>query len=163
MNVITAPFGVPEFSNKPKIFLAGCANTEWRKEFVEYFKDKDVILYDPKRSDWNLMDKSATIEQITWEYQHLNNADIIVFWFNGGSVCPITLLEFGEWGLARGTPMTVGVSNDYEKRTDIYVQTILAKPTTRIVDSIEELVYETKAILDKIERNKNRDLEKIKQ
>lgn len=127
-----------------RIFLAGCVNTDWRKEFVKYFEDMNVIFYDPKRDDW---DNINIEEQIKWEYDRLKYSDIIVYWFNEGSVCPITLLEYGMWGLSRGTPIAVGSTIDYEKRNDLTLQTKLARPDTRIVDNLYELSYETKRLL----------------
>jgi len=155
MKVVLAPRIDSEHPDKLRIFLAGCANTDWRKEFVKYFdEDDDVVFLDPKREDWDLMNKSMMEEQVTWEFVKQKNADIMVFYYNAGSVCPITLLEFGLWGLSKGTPMVVGVTSDYEKHDDIILQTKLARPETRIVESLYELSYETKSKIDKLEQLK---------
>lgn len=135
------------------VFLAGCANTEWRKEFLTYFDEKNHILfYDPKRDNWDVNNKEFMEQQIFWEFTNLRKSNVVVFWFNGGSVCPITLLEYGLWGLSKGTPVVIGVSSDYEKKDDIYLQTRLARPDIRIVDNLYELSYELKSKLDEMRK-----------
>ena len=150
MNVIQAPNKntIEIAKGVPKVFLAGCANTDWRKEFVTKFEDKFVVFFDPKRDDWNLMDASKTLEQITWEFKHLRDADIIVYHFNAGSVCPITLLEYGFWGLAYGRPIVVYVSDEYEKRRDIIIQTALARSDVKIITTEDEFVTKTREVIE---------------
>lgn len=150
MNVVIAPEQDDNLPSLPRIFLAGCANTDWRKEFVEYFEDNSVVFLDPKRNNWDGLNDDALNEQITWEFVNLRRSDVVVYWFNKGSVCPITLLEYGMWGLSKGTPIVVGVTNDYEKRKDVLLQTKLARPDVRIVNDLYELSYETKSKLDEI-------------
>lgn len=150
MNVIKAPNRDDDFTKRPRVFLAGCANTDWRKDFVKYFEDYEVVFLDPKRDNWDELDSHIISKQIEWEYKHLKNADIIIYWFTGGGVCPITLLEYGMWGLSKGTPIIVGVVKEYEKRNDIIKQTKLARPDVRIVNDLYELSYETKSKLDEI-------------
>lgn len=155
MKHIIAPFPDNESLSLSRVFLAGCANTDWRKDFVQYFSHLQVVMLDPKRDDWNLMDKSKMKEQVTWEYNNLRKADIIVYFFNAGSVCPITLLEYGMWGLSKGTPIIVGVTSDYEKRDDVILQTKLARPDIRVVNDLYELSYETKSKLDELDNDGN--------
>lgn len=152
MNVVQAPnrdtIQHPVNSTTPKIFLAGCANTDWRKVFVTKFEDRFVVFYDPKRDDWNLMDASKTLEQITWEFKYIRDADIIIYHFNAGSVCPITLLEYGMWGLSTGRPILVYVSDYYEKKKDIIIQTALARPDIKIITTEDELVSKTREMIE---------------
>lgn len=147
-----------EYRMHPKVFLAGCANTDWRKEFVQYFKQTPCVFYDPKRDHWDIHDPKFADEQIRWEYKNLREADIIVYWFNAGSVCPITLLEYGMWGLAKGTIIVVGVTDDYEKRNDIYIQTKLARPDIGIVNNLEALSFELKDAIMKWADTEIKDL-----
>ena len=37
--------------------------------------------YNPRRKDFPINDPIASEEQITWEFEHLKNSDIIIFWF----------------------------------------------------------------------------------
>ena len=150
MKNIQAPKIDTEHKDKLRIFLAGCANTDWRKEFVKHFTNDDIVFLDPKRDDWDLMNKNHMKEQIIWEFVKQRNADIMVFFYNAGSVCPITLLEYGLWGLSKGTPMVVGVTADYEKHDDIIIQTSLARPETNVVSNLEELAYELKGKIDEL-------------
>lgn len=127
----------------PRLFLAGCANTNWRKSFTESLEGMDVIVYDPKRDNWDDMTDKDSFEQIKWEFENLRKSDIIVFWFNKGSVCPITLLEYGMWGLSKGTPIVVYIENGYEKEKDIILQTLLARPDIHICTLPSSFANET--------------------
>ena len=135
-------------SSLPNVFLAGCANTEWRKDFVKHFDKYDGTFYDPKRDDWSKMSRDDLWNQVRWEYERLRLSDIIVYHFNVGSVCPITLLEYGTWGLSKGTPIAVYVEEGYEKWDDIYLQTKNARPDVPILDSEESLIEMTKALIE---------------
>jgi len=73
-------------------------------------------------------------------------------------MCPITLLEYGEWALGRGTMMCVGVADDYDKRNDVYVQTKLARPDINVVDNLEALMFELIDLVDKYHKTKIKDL-----
>ena len=126
-----------------KVFLAGCANTDWRNDFVKKFDNYRVTFLDPKRDDWDLMNDNDTVNQITWEYNYLKEADVICYGFNGGSVCPITLLEYGMWGLTSKKPIMVYASDDYEKRRDIIFQTMLARPEIPVLRTFEDFIGRT--------------------
>jgi len=152
MKLLMAPDETMVPDSMAKIFLAGCANTDWRKEFVKYFEGSDVTIYDPKRDNWDDMTVADSIEQVSWEYDKLRQSHVIVFLFNSGSVCPITLLEYGMWGLSRGTPIAVCIMENYEKTKDIEIQTKLARPDVRITRDLYELSYETKRKLERIKQ-----------
>ena len=100
-------FKAPEKRNhKPmiKLFLAGSIDQgkaiEWQKEIVEYLKDTEVAIYNPRRDDWNpnlvqSIDNPGFKEQVTWELESLEASDIILFVFDPKGQAPITLLELG--------------------------------------------------------------------
>jgi hypothetical protein len=147
MIVVRSPNNYNVSDSSPKVFLAGCANTEWRKNFVNQFYDYRVVFLDPKRDDWNNMGQIEKINQITWEFSNLRECDIIIYHFNAGSVCPITLLEYGMWGLSTGRPIVVYIEDNYEKKQDIIFQTLLARPDVIINKTFEELIEQLKTIL----------------
>ena len=69
---------------------------------------------------------------------HLRKADAILFWFPRQSICPIALYELGAWSMT-GKPMYVGTESDYIRRTDVMIQTKLARPDITIVSSLNAL------------------------
>jgi hypothetical protein len=88
------------------------------------------------------------------EYEHLQNADIIIFWFSRGSLNPIVLYELGKWGNSTNEQIIIGIDPEYERANDIKIQTMLARPDVFICDSLKSLVYYTKIclIMNKIDK-----------
>lgn len=103
---IKAPGKLPK-----KVFLAGSIEmgkaVNWQTELVEAFKDReDVIFYNPRRDDWDSSwvqseDNLQFNEQVNWELNALEDADIVVFYFDPATKSPITLMELG---LMAGNP-----------------------------------------------------------
>lgn len=88
----------------PTIFLAGSIDNgkaiDWQKWLIEQLAKEDVLLLNPRRSDWNskLACDSEQVEfrkQVEWELTGLRNADWIVIYFAPDSKAPISLLELG--------------------------------------------------------------------
>lgn len=64
------------------------------------------------------------VSQIMWEYNKLEFADIISFWFSEGSVNPITLLEYGLH-LKSKKDLVIGCHENYERKVNVITQTSL--------------------------------------
>jgi len=113
-----------------KIFLAGgIANCpDWQSEIIELLKDEEnVILYNPRRANFPMDDPNVVKQQITWEYDRLKEADIIIFWFSRGSLNPIVLYELGMWGNSRPEKISIiGCDPGYERIQDVEIQSRLA-------------------------------------
>ena len=87
-----------------KIFLAGSiemGNAEdWQTKIVETFKDKPYVFLNPRRDDWDssweqVITNPQFNEQVTWELNSLDSADIIIMYFDPNTKSPISLLELG--------------------------------------------------------------------
>ena len=81
MIYVEAPNDAPVGIKLPSIFLAGSiqGTPDWQAEMVEYLKDLDMVIYNPRRKNFTIKDPSAAEKQITWEYNHLKNSDILLF------------------------------------------------------------------------------------
>jgi hypothetical protein len=128
------------------VFLAGGITNcpDWQAVLIDMIKDykritEDVVVYNPRRKNFPIGDPNAAEQQITWEYEHLKNADIIIFWFSVGSLNPIVLYELGRWGNSSDKMIIVGIDPKYERKQDVEIQTKLSKPHTPIVYSLEEV------------------------
>lgn len=89
---------------KCKFFLAGSIEQgkaeEWQQEVIDLLKEKNVIIYNPRRLDWNDKleqdkDDANFYEQVNWELDHIEKADIVLMYFDPASKSPISLLELG--------------------------------------------------------------------
>ena len=106
--------------NAIKIFLAGTIDDgnsdDWQyslisnllmynldenddRDFDEDFSIGDLIIYSPRRKNWdsNSSDEEI-IKQIEWEQEKLDDADLIIMYLKDNSKSPISLLELGLYG-----------------------------------------------------------------
>jgi len=99
--------------NLIKIFLAGSIEMgtaeNWQERIVDEFKDSDFIFFNPRRDNWDSSieqskDNEAFAEQVNWELDGLEYADVVVFYFDPNTKSPISLLELG---------LVAGKANEY--------------------------------------------------
>jgi hypothetical protein len=90
--------------DKTSLFLAGSIEMgkaiDWQAETVERLKNKDIIILNPRRLQWDAswkqsMENEILCEQIKWELEALEAADVVLFHFLGATYSPISLLELG--------------------------------------------------------------------
>lgn len=93
------------------IFLAGSIEMGkaelWQDTFVEKIKkyfttDKSVLIYNPRRDDWNgsleqVYENDVLKNQINWELNALEKSTFVYFYFDPKTSSPITLLELGRF------------------------------------------------------------------
>ena len=103
MRVITA---VEKYERQPgdiTCFLAGgitdCA--EWQDEVINLLSKMNLprlVILNPRRKNFPIHDPNASNEQITWEYNMLNQMDIFSMYFSYSekSVQPICMYELGR-------------------------------------------------------------------
>ena len=103
---IQAPNPTPfEYRDNFTLFLAGSIEMRtaehWQKRVVEALKDcKRLTIYNPRRDDWDSswvqsIDNPQFIEQVEWELDHLQRANLAIFYFDPSTKSPITLMELG--------------------------------------------------------------------
>jgi hypothetical protein len=142
--IIEAPNEIYSLENNEnwKLFLAGGITNcpDWQAILLEDIKElPNLTIYNPRRKNFPIGDPKAAEAQITWEFIHLLNADIILFWFAQGSLNPIVLFELGRYGLSSDRPIIIGVDPQYERKQDVVIQTKLSRPDIEIADSLEEM------------------------
>lgn len=86
------------------MFLAGSIEMgtakDWQKEIVEFFKDDDGIILNPRRDNWDSsweqkIDNPQFREQVEWELYGIENAAIVAMYFDPETKSPVTMLELG--------------------------------------------------------------------
>jgi len=91
------------------VFLAGSITSgnddgnmaiEWQKKFISRLENLPYIFFNPRRDDWDSsLEQEITNtmfkEQVKWELEALELADIIVMYFDKNTKAPISLLELG--------------------------------------------------------------------
>ena len=84
------------------IFLAGTIDNgnsvDWQKEVINGLRDENIIIYNPRRDNWDSSAGSKQVyEQIEWEQYYLDKCDKIIMVFQDTSLSPITFLELGQY------------------------------------------------------------------
>lgn len=116
------------------VFLAGGITKcwDWQDRCCELIQEiasiKEIntdklILFNPRRLSFDTADKTASDEQITWEYDYLNLCDIFSMYFcESDSVQPICLYELGHY-----IPGIVSQYSDYHEALQHIVITAESK------------------------------------
>jgi len=150
MKYVEAPEGYT--GQEPSLFLAGGITgcPDWQAEVVEKLEEgvqsqfsndvlRRLVVLNPRRKTFNITDPLAAQDQITWEYNHLHHATLVLFWFPKETLCPIVLYELGAYGSLKSN-IFVGTHPEYARRQDVEIQLALARPEIDVVDSLEDLV-----------------------
>jgi len=101
---IQAPNPVTIDQEYINVFLAGSIEMgkakEWQKDFIAALSDKPIRFLNPRRDDWDsswgqTMDDPNFVEQVNWELNSMEMAQIIVMVFDPNTLSPISMLELG--------------------------------------------------------------------
>lgn len=137
------------------VFLAGGITDcdDWQAAVVRRLADLDAVLLNPRRANFPIHDPDAALEQITWEFQALRQAEIVLFWFDQGpSVQPIALYELGRHAADLDKTLVIGRHPKYLRRQDVDIQLDLARPGLKIHDNLDDLCGAARVIVAEVSR-----------
>lgn len=118
--------------------ISGCPN--WQADAVNHLRMTDLVIYNPRRDNFDITDPKITTEQINWEHKYLKLSNIVCFWFPKETLCPITLFELGKELLRRNVSnLFVGCHPDYQRIIDVEVQVNLEHPHIKIYRDLEDM------------------------
>jgi hypothetical protein len=119
--VLKAPNHIDDYMNKFTIFLAGSIDDgtaeNWQEIVVDSLKDKNVLLFNPRRDDWG--SKYNLKQQIEWELDYLEEADLIIYYVTKDSKVPITLLELGLYMKDSSKKILIYCHKDFYRFTNV--------------------------------------------
>jgi nucleoside 2-deoxyribosyltransferase len=122
------------------IFLAGSidngAATLWAQRVQDAMIDEGVTMFNPRRDEWFPdIEARASNEffrnQVNWELDRIDLAKIIFFYFEGGSVSPITLQELG-YALGKGKRVVVCCPDDFWRKGNVEIMCERADGINRV-------------------------------
>jgi hypothetical protein len=95
---------------------------EWQIRVERALESEDILILNPRRLDWDSSwEQSAGDprfrEQVEWELEAQDLADVIAFYFAPGTRAPVTLLELGL--AARGGKSVVCCPNGYWRKGNV--------------------------------------------
>jgi hypothetical protein len=155
--IVIAPnedYSIETINENCKLFLAGGISNcpDWQEQLVNRLgKIPKLTVYNPRRDDFN---KDTEMEQICWEHDKLAKADIIVFWFTNATNCPITLYELGKYSTTN-KPMVIGIEEGYTRKSDVIIQTSLARPDVDYYSDFANFTYAVMQAINKWNTSKN--------
>lgn len=135
MIVITAPHLYIPKHDDITVFLAGGITgcRDWQKEVIDHLHsfvgqdDTRVVVYNPRQENFDVTNRYAADDQITWEFQYLNQVDIFSMYFVGGDqIQPICMYELGRYTKPYGEKQVISVEMDYIRKVDVINQVTLA-------------------------------------
>lgn len=145
MIYVEAPNIITKY-DKPykKVFLGGGITNcpDWQSYVCERLKDKNLYVFNPRRSDFDINDSSASHIQIAWERKYLHEADIITFWFCKDTIQPIVLFELGKYGFNDRHKIIIGIEEGYDREMDVITQVKLEMPNIKFHRNLSDLADE---------------------
>jgi len=151
MNVIKPPLTL-KIGDKKSIFLAGSidngAATDWQAEAANLLSDLDIYVLNPRREEWDASweqsaDNPIFKEQVMWELNGLEKADVVLFNFLNNSQAPISLLELGL--CSRKANVIVCCENDYWRRGNVEI--VCENYDLKLVNGLEKAIPLVRALL----------------
>ncbi|KAK0701184.1 hypothetical protein B0T21DRAFT_300689 [Apiosordaria backusii] len=118
----------PAITGKITVFLAGTTTRtngpDWRDTLFQSISRLPITVFNPLRTDWDSswqedIEFAPFREQVEWEFDMLNRADLVVVYFGPQTDAPISLLEFGL--SARSGRIIVCCHKDYKKRGNVKI------------------------------------------
>jgi hypothetical protein len=127
------------------VFLAGTTSkvdtSDWRETLSTSLSDVPVTIYNPYRADWDSswredINFAPYREQVEWELDKLDKADLVVVYFHPATQAAVSLLEFGICARVPGKAIVV-CPEGYWKRGN--VQIVCKKFGVEMVDNVDGL------------------------
>lgn len=161
-NIICKPPERPDdsvYKTHTKIFLAGSIDMgkaeDWQTKLTNDLSDfKGLAIFNPRRDDWDSsweqsIENEKFNEQVTWEMDHLDAADVVVVYFDPKGQAPITLLELGLH--ARDRKMIICCPDGYWRKGN--VEMVADRFNLPLVDNYDDLLEALKDELGRLQSN----------
>lgn len=109
MKIILPPAEIETIADAV-IFLAGSIEMGkakmWQDELIAemnnavFGSNKKIVVLNPRRKDWDSSwiqekENKQFNQQVSWELEGLEKATYIIYYFQSGTISPVTLLELG--------------------------------------------------------------------
>jgi hypothetical protein len=147
MQVITPPNSLKIESIS--VFLAGSIDqgkaVNWQDWVIKKLSGYPITFLNPRRPDWDSsweqkIENPQFFEQVTWELDALEKADIVILYLDPKSKAPISLLELGLF--ARSGKMVVCCPEGFWRKgnVDIICKRFNILQKENLEDVIQEII-----------------------
>lgn len=134
-----------------RVFLAGSIEMglaeQWQERVVTAMSDiSGLVILNPRRDDldssWEQQAANPRFsEQVNWELDMLDAADIVVMYLAAGTKSPVSLLELGLH--ARSGKLRVCCPEGFWRRGDVEV--VCGRHQIPMFDTLDDLIADLKA------------------
>jgi hypothetical protein len=151
MQLLQPPAALVWPAGRRSVFLAGSIDLGgaplWQREVARELAETDLVVLDPRRRDWDAswrqsIDEPKFREQVEWELEAQERADLIIMYFAPASQAPITLLELGLF--ARSGRLVVCCPEGFWRRGNVEV--VCARYGVRRVEQLSDLIEVARAL-----------------
>lgn len=127
-DIYKPPQTIPANPSAPMIFLAGSIDMgraePWQSQVEAVLADQNVVLLNPRRDDWDSswiqsIHNPSFRQQVEWELEGLERADLILVYFAPTTQAPVSLLEMGLH--ARNGKMLIACPSAYWRRGNVEI------------------------------------------
>lgn len=128
---------------KTSIFLAGSIEMgkaeNWQNNMIKFLESYNFEIFNPRRDDWDSSwvqsyENSQFYQQVNWELNALEHADIILMYFDPDTLSPISLLETGLFGV--DSNMHIVCPSGYWRKGNIEI--VCDRYSIPLYDNLEE-------------------------
>jgi len=143
--ILRPPASIDIRPPEKSLFLAGSIDLgnapPWQSAVEEALADIDGVILNPRRHNWDAgweqsLDNRQFVEQVEWELQGQEVADVIAMYFAPETKAPVTLLELGLF--ARSGKQIVCCPSGFWRKGNIDV--VCKKYGAMQVSSLEEMI-----------------------
>ena len=148
MNLITSPEKLI-LENRYSVFLAGSIEGDtaqkWQDIVIEKLKDTSVTLLNPRRDEWDTswkqdINNRTFNEQVIWELEALEKANLVIMYFDKSTKSPISLLELGLF--AQSGKLVVCCPEGFWRKGNVDI--VCERYGALQVQNLEDLIKEVK-------------------
>lgn len=144
---VKAPADYSAHKGMPSVFLAGSIEMgkaeDWQARVTAALSHLDVLLLNPRRTHWDAgldqsIDNPPFKEQVVWELDALDRADMIIMFFAPETKSPITLLELGIHAASTPEKLVVCCPDGFWRKgnVDIVCERYKVRQTSNLDDLI---------------------------
>jgi hypothetical protein len=113
------------------VFLGGSIEmgkaSDWQDKLKNDLAQYNVVLFNPRREYWDSsmvqsISNPEFNEQVSWELEHIELADLVVFYFDPLTQSPVTLMEVGLCaGLGKASDVIVCCPDGYFRKGNLEI------------------------------------------
>jgi len=135
-----------------KVFLAGSIDMgiaeDWQAKVIAALQDLPITLLNPRRPEWDAsweqrMDNPQFNEQVNWELDGLETAELILLYLGPGTKSPVSMLEFGLH--AKGKRLLVCCPEGFWRKGNIDI--VCHRESIPQFDNLDALIAGAKEVL----------------